>query len=55
MFGGPIGARITMAVAKLVMQSWRDEYKEIMERSGIEELLSGLYVDDGRSYHRKIQ
>ena len=55
MFGGPIGARITMAVAKLVMQQWKNDYDKILERSGIQEWLSGLYVDDGRSYQRKLK
>ena len=54
MFGGPIGARLTMAVARLVMQTWKDNYDEILERSQIEQLLSGLYVDDGRNLHRKL-
>ena len=55
LFGGPIGARITMAVARLVMQEWKEQYDKILERSGIEELLSGLYVDDGRAYQRKLR
>ena len=53
--GGPIGARLTMAVARLVMQSWKDKYDIVLNKSNIEELLSGLYVDDGRSFHRKLQ
>ena len=44
-----------MAVAKLVMQCWKEDYDKILENSGIDELLSGLYVDDGRSYHRKLK
>ena len=54
MFGGPIGARLTMAVARLVMQTWKEDYSKILNRSQIHELLSGLYVDDGRSLHRKL-
>ena len=54
-FGGPIGARITMAVAKLVMQDWKDHYDQILENSGITELLTGLYVDDGRTFQRKLK
>jgi len=53
--GGPIGARITMAVARLVMQNWKDEFNIILQNSGIEELLHGLYVDDGRALHRKLR
>ena len=54
LFGGPIGARLTMAVAKLVMQEWKEKFDEILMKSDIEELLSGLYVDDGRSVQRKL-
>ena len=41
-----------MAVARLVMQEWRDNYQDILERSKIDELLSGLYIDDGRNVQR---
>ena len=54
MFGGPIGARITMAVSRLVMQEWKERYDEILKRSNIHEYLKGLYVDDGRSFQRKL-
>ena len=40
--GGPIGARLTMAVARIVMQNWKDDYDVILEKSKIVELLSGL-------------
>ena len=40
MFGGPIGARLTMAVARLVMQTWFEEYEKILDRSKIDQLLS---------------
>ena len=53
--GGPIGARLTMAIARLIMQEWKDNYNEILKNSNIEELLSGIYVDDGRSLHRKLK
>ena len=43
--GGPIGARITMAVARLVMQEWKDSYNQILKNSNIVELLSSLYVE----------
>ena len=46
--GGPIGARVTMAVARLVMQAWAEAYLEILERSGlVVDMLAG-YVDDVR-------
>ena len=54
MFGGPIGARITMAVSRLVMQEWKERYDQILKRSNIHEYLKGLYVDDGRSFQRKL-
>ena len=43
-----------MAVARLVMQQWKDEYNVILHDSDIIELLFGLYVDDGRTVHRKL-
>ena len=52
--GGPIGARLTMAIARLVMQEWKENYSKILENSKIEEFLSGIYVDDGRTLHRKL-
>ena len=46
--GGPIGARVTMAAARLVMQDWGENYRSSLERSKMEiGLLSG-YVDDVR-------
>ena len=55
MHGGPIGARITMAVARLVMQEWKDKYDLILKNSDIEEILSLLYVDDGRGVQRLLK
>ena len=55
MFGGPIGARITMCVARLVLQQWRDEYSLILSKAGIEELLSKIYVDDNRNVVKKLK
>ena len=51
--GRPIGVRLTTAVARLVMEEWKSDYDKIQLDSQITELLSGLYVDDGRSFHRK--
>ena len=53
--GGPIGARLTMALARIVMQEWKENYTKILENSDIEEFLSGIYVDDGRSLHKKLR
>ena len=38
-----------MCASSLTMQEWRDHFKGILERSKIEELLAGIYVDDGRN------
>ena len=49
MFGGPIGARLTMCLARIVLQQWREEFSIIIEKSELRELLSKIYVDDNRS------
>ena len=46
--GGPIGARITICAAKMVMQNWVDKYKGILIRAGLRIPLMTGYVDDGR-------
>ena len=46
--GGPIGARVTRAAARIVMQSWSRAYKSILLRSGLRLTLLAGYVDDGR-------
>ena len=43
------------AVARLVMQEWKDSYNQILKNSNIVELLSGLYVDDGRGVQRLLE
>ena len=46
--GGPIGARVTMACARLVMQDWGESYRRILtEAELLVDFLRG-YVDDGR-------
>ena len=46
--GGPMGAKVTMAVARLVMQTWSKRYLEILQEAGlVVDLLTG-YVDDVR-------
>ena len=54
-FGGHIGARLTMAISRLIMQAWYEDFKKIIDASNIEELLSGIYVDDGREVLTKLQ
>ena len=46
--GGPIGARITMCAAKMVMQHWADRYHGILITAGLRIPLLTGYVDDGR-------
>ena len=48
MRSGPIGARITMVAARLVMQSWSRKYSSILLRAGLRLPYHGGYVDDGR-------
>ena len=52
--GGPIGARITMCIAKLVMQDWWDSFENILKKSSIQQLLRSIYVDDGRMIVEKL-
>ena len=46
--GGPIGARVTMCAARMVMQHWARGYAEILLQAGLRLPLFGGYVDDGR-------
>ena len=46
--GGPIGARVTMVAARLVMSDWGEKYRQILIASFIPPDLLGGYVDDGR-------
>ena len=44
-----------MCVARLVLQHWRDKYKEILKEGNIREKLSKIYVDDNRCVVEKIK
>ena len=46
--GGPIGARVTMCAARMVMQHWAREYTGILLQAGLRLPLMTGYVDDGR-------
>ena len=46
--GGPIGARITMACSRLVMQDWGECYRMILREAGLWVTLLKIYVDDVR-------
>ena len=46
--GGPIGARVTMCAARLVMQDWGERYRQILESSSLKLFLLKGYVDDVR-------
>ena len=35
------------------MQNWKDEFNIIRKNLDVEDLLHGLYVDDGSALHRK--
>jgi hypothetical protein len=48
MEGGPIGARITMAASRLVMQEWAEGYRDILDRSEVTIYSHDGYVDDAR-------
>ena len=53
--GGSIGATLMMCVARLVMQQWRDEFNELLQRSNIKEKMSKMYVDDNRCIIERIR
>ena len=44
--GGPIGARLTMAVARIVIELWRRLVRERLDKAGLEVYIEGGYVDD---------
>ena len=46
--GGPIGMRVTMAAARVVMGEWGRKMTEILMRSNIKIWMKALYVDDMR-------
>jgi hypothetical protein len=46
--GGPIGARVTMAVARLIMNNFGRKYRLILVDGGLRNFLSSVYVDDSR-------
>ena len=46
--GGPIGARMTMAAARLVMLAWAEGYRKVLEGAGVEIGVLTGYVDDVR-------
>ena len=46
--GGPIGARVTMAAARLVMQDWGFNVRATLEMAKMEVALLSGYVDDVR-------
>ena len=52
--GGPIGCRVTMAVARIVMQVWSEQYRKILENSGILIAMMKGYVDDNRQLTRML-
>ena len=53
--GGPIGCRVTMAVSRLVMQDWAENYREVLDRSGVDIAMLTGYVDDNRQLTRILR
>ena len=43
--GRPIRARLTLAISRLVMQEWWDQFEVILTRSDIKWRLRAIYVD----------
>ena len=52
--GGPIGARLTMCVARIVLQEWSEIFSGILRSNNIRERLRAIYVDDGRGMFSKL-
>ena len=46
--GGPIGARITMCLARIVMYDWGTKYRTILTKASLRIALLSSYVDDVR-------
>ena len=46
--GGPIGARVTMCLARVVMHDWGEQYQQILTKACLRIALLGSYVDDVR-------
>ena len=44
--GGPIGARITMCLARVVMHDWGEQYRMILTKASLRIALLSSYVDD---------
>ena len=47
--GGPIGARVTMAAARIVMSDWGEKWRNILEGAGVMIGMLDGYVDDVRN------
>ena len=46
--GRPIGARVIMCPARLIMQNWGERYREILVKASLRIVLLNNYVDDVR-------
>ena len=44
--GGPIGARVTMCLARIVTHYWGDQYRMILARASLRIALLSSYADD---------
>ena len=47
--GGPIGARVTMAVSRIVMYQWGKNLQKILREAEVKIWMDSLYVDDYRT------
>jgi hypothetical protein len=47
--GGPIGARVTMAAARIVMSDWGEKWRAMIEGAGVIVGMLDGYVDDVRN------
>ena len=53
--GGPIGAIITMAAARIVMFDWSQKYKRMLLDIGLKIPMLTGYVDDGRQVTNEMK
>ena len=53
--GGPIGMRVTMAAARIVMSDWARTMTDILLKANVRLYMKALYVDDKRSLMPAIE
>ena len=40
---------LTMCVARLILQQWRDDLKDILNDAGLKEMVAKIYAEDNRA------